>query len=533
MPRRMTTPAVVAAVVATTLTRCTAPQPAWGDGRTGPSLSPTGRARSHARGLLDLRPRGHGPGVHHPALPRADETLRQVDGRTDVGGDHLDEVPHPEAPRVVGELDPAVLLPEPVDLAVGILADHAVAVAAAAVRSPLRRERFAPGIQHRDIAGRTADHPSEDRQRAFVGAGGPPADLHRVVDDIGAWANLRDPRDPSGAASCWGRTDADLFDLDPRAPQPVRLRHHDLAFFAAGRLEIRPVASVGEDAGDPESLHPGQRLGQRHQVLAGADPAPPKAAVHLDEDIQRHPGGLRRARQRLRSLRGVHPHPNANLSGQRDQPGELGGADHFVGEEDIAHARLGHHLRLADLGQREADGARLDLPPGDLDALVRLPVGPELDPGIPRERRPPGDVGVEAVEVHDQDRGIERADRLRGRRPRLRFEHSRHQRPPPTAVMESLRSTDAIRSGRSGMSRCRTPRWLRASTTALTTAGVEPIVAASPIPLAPSGLRGVGVTEVPRSMRGRKWAEGMPYSASVPVTSCPWSSYVTASSRAW
>src|SRR5438309_9180069 len=40
--------------------------------------------------------RSHGPGVHHPALPRADETLGQVDGRTDVGGDHLDEVPHPE-----------------------------------------------------------------------------------------------------------------------------------------------------------------------------------------------------------------------------------------------------------------------------------------------------------------------------------------------------------------------------------------------------------------------------------------------------
>ncbi len=44
------------------------------------------------------------------------------------------------------------------------------------------------------------------------------------------------------------------------------------------------------------------------------------------------------------------------------------------------------------------------------------------------------------------------------------------------------------------MSRCRTPKGASASTTALTTAGVEPMVAASPIPLAPSGLKGVGVT---------------------------------------
>ena len=41
------------------------------------------------------------------------------------------------------------------------------------------------------------------------------------------------------------------------------------------------------------------------------------------------------------------------------------------------------------------------------------------------------------------------------------------------------------------MSRCRT---FIASTTAFTTAGVDPIVAASPMPFAPSGLRGVGVT---------------------------------------
>ena len=59
------------------------------------------------------------------------------------------------------------------------------------------------------------------------------------------------------------------------------------------------------------------------------------------------------------------------------------------------------------------------------------------------------------------------------------------------------------RSGVHGMSRCRTPRWLRASTTAFCTAGVEPTVADSPMPLAPSGLSGVGVSVFASLERGQ------------------------------
>ena len=50
------------------------------------------------------------------------------------------------------------------------------------------------------------------------------------------------------------------------------------------------------------------------------------------------------------------------------------------------------------------------------------------------------------------------------------------------------------RSGVQGRSMWRTPRWLRASTTAFWTAGVAPMVADSPMPLAPSGFTGVGVS---------------------------------------
>ena len=47
---------------------------------------------------------------------------------------------------------------------------------------------------------------------------------------------------------------------------------------------------------------------------------------------------------------------------------------------------------------------------------------------------------------------------------------------------------DASRIGVVGMSMCRTPRWATASITAFCTAGVAPIVPASPMPFAPSGL---------------------------------------------
>ncbi len=50
------------------------------------------------------------------------------------------------------------------------------------------------------------------------------------------------------------------------------------------------------------------------------------------------------------------------------------------------------------------------------------------------------------------------------------------------------------RSGVHGRSTCRTPSGRSASTTAFCTAGVDPTVADSPMPFAPSGFSGVGVS---------------------------------------
>src|SRR3989454_5773787 len=84
-------------------------------------------------------------------------------------------------------------------------------------------------------------------------------------------------------------------------------------------------------------------------------------------------------------------------------------------------------------------------------------------------------------------------------------------------VLEVLRNHDAflpfrifqIFSDRSGMSICVMPNSASASTTAFTTAGVDPIVPASPTPLTPSGFTGDGVTVRSSSNSGKSCARGI------------------------
>src|SRR5204863_5779411 len=64
-----------------------------------------------------------------------------------------------------------------------------------------------------------------------------------------------------------------------------------------------------------------------------------------------------------------------------------------------------------------------------------------------------------------------------------------NHREPPEAWMAAH-----TRLGEAGMSMSVTPKGCRASTMALITAGVEAMVPASPMPLTPIGLVGLGVT---------------------------------------
>ena len=77
------------------------------------------------------------------------------------------------------------------------------------------------------------------------------------------------------------------------------------------------------------------------------------------------------------------------------------------------------------------------------------------------------------------------------------------------------------RSGVTGMSMWRTPRWASASTTAFCRAGADPMVPDSPMPLAPKGLCGVGVSVSSSSKDGSSAADTARYSARVEVNRLP------------
>src|SRR5215831_12451779 len=93
---------------------------------------------------------------------------------------------------------------------------------------------------------------------------------------------------------------------------------------------------------------------------------------------------------------------------------------------------------------------------------------------------------------------------------------ARHE-PPPLARSEcsieisfvQLCISLQIFSGLSGISIWRTPKGSGASITALTIAGVAPMVPASPAPLAPNGFTSVGVSVRSVSKRGHWCALGI------------------------
>jgi hypothetical protein len=78
-----------------------------------------------------------------------------------------------------------------------------------------------------------------------------------------------------------------------------------------------------------------------------------------------------------------------------------------VGDEQVVDAAVREHLRLADRGDREADGPGRDLAPSNLQALVGFGVGSERDAALAHQRGHTLDVGAESIEVDDDERGVE------------------------------------------------------------------------------------------------------------------------------
>src|SRR5262249_17194163 len=126
--------------------------------------------------------------------------------------------------------------------------------------------------------------------------------------------------------------------------------------------------------------------------------------------------------------------------------------------------------------------------------------------GAPRGDREPGVLpGFGRGGVHDRDGD-----------PGGRWdERGVRENPAYSATPFSFKISQTF-SGVMGMSMWRTPRWARASTTALAMAGGAPTVADSPTPLAPKGWCGDGVTVWPVSQCGVSTAVGTRESMKLP-----------------
>src|SRR5689334_17777048 len=95
---------------------------------------------------------------------------------------------------------------------------------------------------------------------------------------------------------------------------------------------------------------------------------------------------------------------------------------------------------------------------------------------------------------------------------RFVFEFGRNHRDLPAFAFDCeapLCKSCQIFSRLMGKSTCVMPRGARASTTALTSAGVAPMVPASPTPLTPMGFTFVGVTVRSVSIQGKSAARGI------------------------
>ena len=123
------------------------------------------------------------------------------------------------------------------------------------------------------------------------------------------------------------------------------------------------------------------------------------AHVYLDQHPQPHPLGLGGLGQGLGVFPVDHRHHHLGVGRQVHQAGDLAGAHHLVGDEDVVYARLGHHLGLAQLGAGDADGSGPKLHPGDSRALVGLGVRAQAGGPIPQVVGHAGDVALQGLGV--------------------------------------------------------------------------------------------------------------------------------------
>ena len=275
----------------------------------------------------------------------------------------------------------------------------------------VRRERLEAAVDHGHSRRGHAHHGGQHGQGHLevvvvspaLAADAPVVEVHHAV---GARLQLREPGEiavdvesAGGAAAHNLRGQVVLLEQIARLHEPAHPAVRGLAAVGVA-LDVRAVSGIALEAAKVERGLERDETAQVHGGLARLGACAATAHVHVHQHV-RDPARAGHGLPQLADVLGIvhHYHRLGRAIEHAHEPADLLGPDHLGGDEDVADARGGHHLRLAHLGAADADGARGDLAPRDLLALVRLRVRAELLAHGLHVGGHLGDVPLEAVQV--------------------------------------------------------------------------------------------------------------------------------------
>ena len=178
-------------------------------------------------------------------------------------------------------------------------------------------------------------------------------------------------------------------------------------------LRLLPFDVPGREDHDAVERQRRQAVDEASELDDAIDarhPGAPRPRLDLDDDA----AALARRGERLRrpagAIGGVDREPQPGTLEQRREPAHLRLADEWIRDEEVVEARLDHRLGLAELGHGQTIRTVGELTLRDLARLVRLRVR-QLSRVRRRDpRRHPGQVALEAADLHEGDGRVEIAD---------------------------------------------------------------------------------------------------------------------------
>src|SRR5881296_931715 len=365
-----------------------------------------GRRSGRRRRSVGAPAGGDVPHLLHPGPAHAPDAVVEVERRVAVGREEFDAVTQPGRARRIGDRQPPVLVARE-------------AVGDAGTLDGLGREGLVggeglqPAVHHRAIGRRHAHHRGGHRQRHLelrqrVAGAAADAAVVEVHHAVGAALQLGEP----------GQLDVDV--VRARRAAGDDLHRQPLGFEASARLHqrrhrrarglaallpahhVRAVTRVALQPAQPQrptvdhGAGEGDGLSRLH---AGA----PVADVDVDHHVEGHAVLDGRARERVHVLGVVDDdHRVRRLGHQAREPADRARRHHLRGDQEAMDAEARHHLGLAELRARDAEGAGGDLPARDLGTAMGLGVRAQLLAGGAHVLRHALQIPLEAIHVEQQ-----------------------------------------------------------------------------------------------------------------------------------